>query len=148
MELVSSDSESDSELNEKNGRKNMNKGTKKKKAKGDEFVEDLADSSAPRGKSPLHSVQWERIILDEVISFLLPFLAKELGFLENNICCNKEELHSNSDFYLSIVEHFIIVLYWRYCFILSITQLYNYIIYTKLEESHHLLLDSKVPGVS
>ncbi|XP_078180897.1 helicase protein with RING/U-box domain-containing protein isoform X2 [Carex rostrata] len=65
VELVSSDSESDSELNEKNGRKNMNKGTKKKKAKGDEFVEDLANSSTPRGKSPLHSVKWERIILDE-----------------------------------------------------------------------------------
>lgn len=80
MELVSSDSQSDSELNEKNGRKNMKKGTKKKKAKGDEFVEDLADSSTPRGKSPLHSVKWERIILDEVFPFLLPFLAKELGF--------------------------------------------------------------------
>jgi hypothetical protein len=71
MKSVSSDSESESDENEKKGRKNVKKVTKKK-AKDDDFMEVLSGSSTPRGKSPLHSVKWERIILDEVISFLLP----------------------------------------------------------------------------
>lgn len=79
LKLVSLDSESENDEYGTKGRKNVKKGTKKK-AKDDDFMEVLADSSTPCGKSSLHSVKWERIILDEVISFLLPILAKKLGY--------------------------------------------------------------------
>ncbi|KAJ4813182.1 hypothetical protein LUZ62_025748 [Rhynchospora pubera] len=64
LKLELSDSECESDENEKEGRNN-GKGIKKKKAIDDNFGEDSAGTSSPRGKSLLHSVKWERIILDE-----------------------------------------------------------------------------------
>ncbi|KAJ3705333.1 hypothetical protein LUZ61_009038 [Rhynchospora tenuis] len=65
LKLELSGSECESDENEKEGRKNVKKINKKKKAMDDNFGEDSAGTSSSRGKSLLHSVKWERIILDE-----------------------------------------------------------------------------------